>query len=158
MSGDATQPFPTMDQLMAAHLRAETKLLDDMESAMTGGQEGPIEALGAGLGTLAQAHLDLREMVHVMLRALHVTADGAQRLGGLVSAFEKKLDAAAYTKSDALRYEGDWDMERGYAPGAVVRSKGALHFALREILPDKTEPQRQGSGWAPFFRRMEHDT
>jgi hypothetical protein len=150
MSGDATQPFPTIDQLKAVHLRAETKLLDDMESAMMGG-EGPIEALGATIGTLAKAHLDLHELVHVMLGVLHVTGDGAQRLGGLVAAFEKKLEAAAHTKSHALRYEGEWDMGREYAPGAVVRSKSATYVALREILPDKSEPpQRQGSGWAPF--------
>jgi hypothetical protein len=57
---------------------------------------------------------------------------------------QKALD---HVESHALMFRGDWQTSANYQPGTVVRHRGGVFTALRQILPGKAEPGRDGSGW-----------
>ena len=40
-----------------------------------------------------------------------------------------------------------WQPAERYYPGNVVRHKGCIFTALKDIAPGKAEPGRQGAGW-----------
>lgn len=60
------------------------------------------------------------------------------------SGMQKAMDH--HTKH-ALIFRGEWQAASSYGPGCVVRHRGAVFTALKEITPGKAEPSRHGSGW-----------
>lgn len=86
--------------------------------------------------------------VQCMVTALSETISALQkRIGELektLAGQQKKLD---HTESHALSFRGAWQAAEHYYPGNVVRYMESAYTALKEIVPGKAEPGRQGSGW-----------
>lgn len=70
-----------------------------------------------------------------------------KRIAALEKQFAGVQKAIDHTTKHALIFRGDWQAAESYAAGNVVRFRGAVFTALREVHPGKAEPSRQGSGW-----------
>ena len=90
---------------------------------------------------------------------VHMLMAVTQNLIDLLGAAEKRIaalekQAAGMQKAvdhhtkHALIFRGEWQEAESYSAGCVVRHRGAVFTALKDINPGKAEPGRQGSGWS----------
>lgn len=115
--------------------------LDPALLIVTAGREMAAEGLKPGT-----AASELQRRVDAAISA-HTIRELSKRITALerqTAGMQKALD---HTESHALTFHGTWQAAASYPPGCVVRHRGAVFTALRQIHPGKAEPGRDGSGW-----------